>query len=140
MEHGDLAVSVRPSYVFVLEGVLATVTPIISETRWRRRPQVTGYNIGYHDLALRRIWTMKQRYPDVGIDIITFLNETVAEDAAQYLNDLRIPYDSIGSASLDRWVRALPYREGTLAVYDSDPNRLDRYGQLGRSVIRGEDF
>lgn len=142
MQHGDLAVSSRPSYVVVLEGVLAEVTPI-TRPRRLRGDQIVGYNLHWLDIPLRRMATLKRRFPEFSVDIITFLNEDVAEDAAAFLTGARIPFDSMASTSrFDTWVSLLPFRvdEGLQAVYDSDPERLERYGQLGRAVVKGGDW
>jgi hypothetical protein len=141
MERGDLATSTRPSYAVVLEGVLADVTPI-TRTRRFRSEETTGYNLHWLDIPLRRLATVKRRYPQLQIDLLTFISEDVADDAAQFLDGAAIPYDSLSYWRFEQWVSVLPYQEeGSLtAVYDSDPDRLDQYGQLGRAVIKGQDW
>jgi hypothetical protein len=140
MEHGDLAVSVRPHYIVVLEGVLVTVEKVEDEKRHRwSHPHFTTH---WHwlDTPLRRLATNKRRFPDFGAEIVTFISEEAADQAAAFLDAMPLPYDSLQYVSLDQFCSLLPYREGLQVVYDSDPQRLDRYGQLGREVIRGEDY
>jgi hypothetical protein len=139
MEHGDLAVSVRPHYVIVLEGVLATVEDITSERRFRP-DKVVGINVSWHDLALRRFVTLQRQYPDVGAEVITFTRQSVADFVGDYFAQASIPYSSLSYQPFDTWVSLLPFRDGLQAVYDSDPDRLDRYGQIGKQVLKGEDF
>lgn len=139
MEHGDLATSVRPRTVVVLEGVLATVTPI-ERARRMRRSEITGHNIHWYDLALKRCVTNKRRWPDYALDVVTFLDQQVCDDAADFLLRINFPLDHIAFEPFAAFVATLPYQGDVQAVFDSDPQRLDRYGQLGKAVTRGEDF
>ena len=139
MEQGDLALSVRQHYVVVLEGVLATITDI-TESRRLRGTRITGHNLHWLDLPMRRLATMRRQFPDVGGEVVTFVDEQVAEEAAIFLDAAAVPVDSVSYQPFDRWVSLLPYQDGLQAVFDSDPERLDRYGQVGRQVIRGQDF
>lgn len=141
MEQGDLTVSVRPSYAVVLEGVLAEITPITRHRRFRGE-ETTGYNIHWLDLPLRRLATLKRRFPQIQVDIVTFVNSDVADDAAQFLEGARVPYDSLSYIRFDTWLALIPFQneDGLQAIYDSDPDRLDQYGQLGRSVVKGSDW
>ena len=141
MEQGDLAVSIRPSYTIVLEGVLAEVIPITRNRRFRGE-QTTGYNLHWLDIPLRRLATLKRRFPQIIVDLVTYIDQDVADDAAQFLNGANIPYDSISYMRLPTLIAILPFQDeaGLQAVYDSDPDRLDQYGQLGRAVIKGEDW
>ena len=34
----------------------------------------------------------------------------------------------------------LPFQDGLQAVFDSDEQRLSRYGQIGKAVMAGRDF
>lgn len=141
MERGDLAGSVRPSYAVVLEGVLAEVTPITHQRRFRGE-QVTGYNIHWLDIPLRRLATLKRRFDQISVDLITFISQDVADDAAQFLDGATIPYDSLTYWRLDTWLSVIPFQDesGLQAIYDSDSDRLDQYGQLGRAVLKGQDW
>lgn len=142
MEQGDLAVSVRQHYVIVLEGVLAMITDITEKRpMWRGGgDRVTGHNIHWFDIPMRRLATMRRQFPDVGAEVVTFVDEQVADDAALFLDAASVPVDSCSYQPFDRWVSLLPYQDGLQAVFDSSPLRLDRYGQIGRQVTQGEDF
>lgn len=139
MQHGDLATSVRPHYVVVLEGVLAEITPVIHQRRFRGDLTV-GHNIHWFDLPLRRLATMQRRFQEVGAEIVTFTDADVADQAADFLNAAAIPHESLSYQSFDQFCLLLPFKDGLQAVYDSDESRLERYGQLGRAVIQGDDF
>ena len=139
MERGDLATFVRPNYIIVLEGVLAIISPIEEKRRWGRTRPV-AYNIHWMDIPLRRLATMQRQWPDVGAEIVTFVSEDVAQMAADFLDSIPLAYDSLRYHSFKDFRTLLPYRDGVQAIFDSDPDRLDRYGQLGHAVLRGEDF
>ena len=141
MERGDLAVSTRPSYLVVLEGVLADITPITRKRRLRAE-ETTGYNLHWLDIPLRRLATVKRRFPQLQIDLVTFISQDVADDAAQFLDGAGIGYDSLSYWRFETLISVLPYQDegGLTAIYDSDSDRLDLYGQLGRQVVKGEDW
>jgi hypothetical protein len=139
MEQGDLALSSRPTIAVVLEGVLASVTPIYEQRRIRA-PRLTGHELDWHDVPLARVFMMKRNWPQTGIDVVTFVDPAVAIDAADFLNEAMIPVDSVRFHTFERWVAVLRFQPDLRMVVDSDQGRLDRYGQLGRAVLVGEDF
>jgi hypothetical protein len=138
MEQGDLAVSTRQRAVFVLEGVLAQVTPTLG--RGIIRQKVTGWSYHWLDVPLKRCVTNKHRHPQYGLDVVTFLGQQVADEAAQFFTSIDFPYDSIEYRDFTKYVQALPYQPDIVVIYDSDMDRIQRYGQLGRIVVKGEDF
>lgn len=140
MEEGDLAVWTRPRYVVVIEGVLCTVEPVIRQHRWTRRAEVTGYNAQWHDVPLKRLLYMKDRWPNMAQELVTFLSQDFCDQAADFLDAVRLPYDSIRYQELSQFCKVLRYQQDLQSVYDSDPARLDRYGQLGHAVVPGEDI
>ena len=139
MQDGDLAVTVRPRNVVVLEGVLATVIPVVQHRRLRE-DVVTGYHFHWHEVPMKRCWYNKTKYPDYALDIVTFVSEEATEDAAQFLMSINFPHDTIEYHDFRHWTSYLSYQSDVQVVYDSDQERLDHYGQLGRSVIQGGDF
>jgi hypothetical protein len=140
MERGDLAVFTRPHYVIVLEGVLVTVENVEGEKRHRWSHPTFTTHWHWLDTPLRRLATNKRRFPEVGAEIVTFIDQDAADQAATFLDSMPLAYDSLTYINLGQFCSLLPYRDGLQVVYDSDPRRLDLYGQLGREVIRGEDF
>ena len=138
MQGGDLAVSARPLIMVVLEGVLASITPIMRERRFRTAT-VTGHNFQWYPTPLKRIATSKLQYPDVAIEVITFI-DGVVDDAAEFMQNAQIPIDAIAYHEFRKWTALLPYQGEIRQIIDSDQQRLDQYGQLGRSVARGGDW
>jgi hypothetical protein len=140
MQHGDLETSSRRRIVVVLEGVLATITPIVQPHRWPRHDEVTGYHFLWHDIPLKRLATMKRNHPQTAIDVITFVSDDVIDQAAQFFLDIHLPVDSVAFERLDQYADVLRYQADIVMVIDSDDERLDKYGQLGKSVLIGGDF
>ena len=135
MEHGDLTLVTRPTLVVVLEGVLAAVT---YTTTGRLAWKTTTHSLFWLNTPLKRLATMTRTY-DVDIDVVTFTDQEVADEAAEFFNDIGLHIATVRYQAFDRWVQTLPFQV-VQQVLDSDQSRLDRYGQLGRSVTMGEDF
>ena len=76
METGDLELWTRPRYIVVIEGVLCRVDPV-TRPRRLRRPEVTGFNIQWYDVPLKRLLYMKDRWPNTAQDLVTFISQTV---------------------------------------------------------------
>jgi|SRR5580765_3238029 hypothetical protein len=140
MQGGDLQAHYRERIIVVLEGVLAFVIPELRATRWRKKVQVVTYHIQWHDVPLKRLAYLHDKYPDMDIEIVTFKDEKLADLAAEFLDQVGIPYASIKAVDFKRFVDSLRFERHLRAVYDSDPENLDRYGQYGIAVVRGEDW
>lgn len=139
MQDGDLQEWNRPRYVIVIEGVLCDVQPITEKKRLRSE-KVTGYHINWHEVPLKRAVFMKERFPGNAMDLLTFIGEEFVDTAAEFLNDARIPYDTVSYQPWERFTSTLRFQHDLLAIYDSDPGRLDQYGQKGTAVQRGMDY
>jgi hypothetical protein len=139
VQDGDLALFNRPRYLVVLEGVLCRHTPIERERRFRS-PEITGYNIHWHEVPLKRLVYMKEHWPDTAQEIISFISQEFVDEAAEFLDDAQIPYDEIRYVRFDKFVATLRFQPHVSAIYDSDQERLEQYGQLGVSTQRGMDF
>jgi hypothetical protein len=139
VERGDLELWTRPRYVVVVEGVLCRVEPV-TRSRMLRRPEVTGYNIQWYDVPLKRLLYMKDRWPNTAQDLVTFVSQVFADQAADFLQEAGIQYDEIRYCKFSDFTNTLRFKPDIQSVYDSDPARLDQYGQLGHSLVPGEDF
>jgi hypothetical protein len=138
MQNGDLALSVRPRWIVVLEGVLAEVMSESRRKPWGRNH--TTYHIMWHEVPLKRMVSLKYRYPENALEIVSFLNQEVVDQAARYLTTIQVPYDTLSYYSIGDFCDMLRFNPDVRAVYDSDPENLHRFGQVGVSVVRGSDF
>jgi len=139
MQHGDLAVFVRPRAVVVVEGVLAQVQPITEKKRFRKERD-RGYHISWNEIPLKRCVYLKDNWPETALDFVTFVSEDFLDTVVDFLNETRIPFDICHYQPFDRFTQSLRYQNDVMRVYDSDPTRLDQYGQKGVQVVRGNDF
>lgn len=139
MEKGDLELWNRPRYVIVVEGVLCRVDEVVEQRRFRG-DRVTGYNASWYDVPLKRLMYMKDRWPETAQDLVTFVSESFMDQAAEFLDAVGMQYDTVRYTTFPMFTTTLRYQRDLQAVYDSDPARLDRYGQLGHAVVAGEDF
>jgi hypothetical protein len=137
VQHGDLAVSVQPRWIVVLEGVLALVAQ--EHTRKRLR-KISNYHILWHEVPLKRLIVMKERWPDNRLEVVSFLSEDVIDQAAWYFDVMGIPVDALRYYEISDFCQMLKFNSDIRAVYDSDPENLYRFGQLGVQVVRGNDF
>jgi hypothetical protein len=123
----------------VIEGVLCDPQPITHKRRLRTE-KVTGYHINWHEVPIKRATFMKEHWPDNGMDLVTFISEEFLDDALHFLIEARFPYDSAAYTPFNKFTSVLRFQTDLLAIYDSDPGRLDQYGQKGFQVQRGMDF
>ena len=91
-------------------------------------------------MPIKRLLYMKDRWPNTAQDLVTFVSQDFCDQAAEFLDDTGLQYDEITYRPLKSFTDTLRYKPDIQAVYDSDPARLDRYGQLGHAVVPGEDI
>jgi hypothetical protein len=141
MQNGDLSEHRPERLIVVLEGVLALV---VSEKalvgRWRKHEETTGYHVMWHEVPLLRLVSIARRHSQYRVEIVTFFDQRLADQAAEYLTMMEIPYAEISAVDYDQFCFGLRFQPEVRAVYDSDPDRLDGYGQAGHAVVRGNDF
>lgn len=140
VQKGDLEASFPERLIIVLEGVLALVVLEHQHTGRFRRTDTITYHIMWHEVPIKRLIVTKERYPHYEIEIVTFLSESVASQAAEYLQRMDVPFNSINYRDEDEFIAMLPYQRNVRAIYDSEPERLYRFGQSGVQVIRGNDW
>lgn len=140
MQNGDLSEWRRKYIVIVIEGVLCSRVERHGEKRRLRKASVLSVHVQWHELPLKRVVVIKHNYPDMGVDLVTFVSQDFADEAAEYLDALNIPYDSIKYTPWETFATALRFQTDVQAVYDVDPQRLSRFGQLGVQTIPGGDF
>lgn len=138
MQHGDLDAWERPRLVVVIEGVLCIREE--HRTKRRLRRDEVRYDNQWLDLPLKRTAVMKRRFPDYALDLITFEDDEFLEDAVRFLDMIQMPYDTVTRWNMGTFRQMLRYQTEIKVIYDSDPIRLDQYGQLGQSVVLGGDY
>ena len=132
--------------VLILEGVLADV--IVEDdapeeqSRWRRKKQHNyTYQFNWLETPLKRVRFLKGTFPDNSIEVVTFISPEVADRAALFLeNTIDMPVSEVSYQDFDDWTFGLRFKPEVRAVYDSDFDRIMRYGAKGISVVKGSDF
>ena len=140
MQNGDLAEHHPDVLVVVLEGVLCLVTQDVETSRYLHRERVTGVNLQWMDLPIKRLVTMGTQYPDYEIQVITFENEAMADRASTFLDTIGFPWPQVKYFPFEDFVTTLRYQPMIRGVYDSSEARLDAYGQAGIAVPFGLDW
>lgn len=137
MERGDLSAWAVPRMVAVLEGVLIDVDTLTTKGRFGRE-KVTGTHWSWLDLPLKNLVSIKRRFPDTAVDVVTFLGDEAAERASKFFDKYGInDFNEVYAADFTEWCWALKFRPEIVQVYDSDRERLQRYGQAGYAVVKG---
>lgn len=139
MQNGDLSASAVARMVAVLEGVLIDVDEVHAKGRFGKDKVTTDWH--WLDLPLKNLVSIKRRFPEAAVDIVTFLGDEAAERANGFLNRYGLDdFNEVYAADFKDWCWALPFRPDIVTVYDSDPDRLDHYGQRGYAVVKGSTF
>jgi hypothetical protein len=133
VKDGDLATYTESNVIVVLEGVLADLT-YSGRLRKRLKPAAEWQ---WEQLALRRM--VQWHRGNVNVDVVTFVSDAAADTAAEFLVKYGYEFGLVEYRQFDLFCDALIVRRPT-GVYDSEPSRLNRYGQFGVSVLRGTDF
>jgi hypothetical protein len=139
MQNGDLEAHVRDRIIVVVEGVLCLPIQEKERSRWGR-DKVVAYHINWYEIPLKRLIAINERNPELDVDLVSFMSEKFVDMAAEYLDIAGIPYSSIKFWNLDMFASVLKYQRNLRAIYDTDPEQLDRYGQYGHAVLQGHDF
>ena len=133
MKDGDLDTFSEQSVVVILEGVL---TDFAYSGRIRKK-LLPADQWEWQQLPLRRM--AQWHRANVTVDIVTFESQFAADEAAEFLNRYRYDFGIIDYANFELFCDSLIVRRPS-AVFDTDPGRLNRYGQFGVGATKGADF
>lgn len=125
--------------VVILEGVLVDVDEVVTKGRFGRT-KVSGFNWSWLDIPLKNMVSIKRRFPETSMDVVTFMSEEAADNAANFFGRYGIGVNDVYYAKFEEWCWALSFRPEIVVVYDSDPERLHHYGQRGYSVVKGQPW
>ena len=139
VQNGDLSLWDQPRLIIVLEGVLATVTERMQKRRFRK-DAVLARNFHWMQLPIKRVVYLKSQWPDTSVEVITFIDQAAADEAAHFFDQAHVPVSAVSYRPFDRWVEEIKWQPDINTIFDSDTERVQRYGQRGYLVLRGEDF
>jgi hypothetical protein len=138
MQNGDLEAHDRDRIIVVVEGVLCL--PIQEHARKWGRDKVVAYHINWYEVPMKRLIVINERNPELDVELVSFLSQDFVDRAAEYLDMAGIPYAGIKFWDFKTFVDLLKFQRNLRAIYDTDPDQLDRYGQVGVQVQQGADF
>lgn len=138
MQGGDLEQSSQLRMIVVLEGVMADVTETRSGGRLRTKTVTRSYD--WHQLPIKRLSYLRNNWPGSSIEVITFVSQEVADEAADFFERTGIAVSSVSYRPFKQWVMEILWQQDIAVIYDSDPERISQYGQKGYQVERGQDI
>lgn len=138
MQGGDLEQFTQPRMIVVLEGVMADITE--TRTGRRLRTKTVNRSFNWHQLPIKRLSYLRNNWSDASIEVITFLSQEVAEEAADFFSRTGIDVSSVSYRPFNQWINEILWQQDIAVIYDSDQDRVNRYGQLGYLVNRGQDI
>jgi hypothetical protein len=139
MQNGDLEAHVRDRIIVVIEGVLCLPIQEKARSRWGREKTV-AYHINWYDVPLKRLIVTNERNPDLDVELVSFISQAFVDHAADYLDMAGIPYSGIKFWDFGMFTSVLKFQRNLRAIYDTDPDQLQKYGQVGVAVQQGHDF
>lgn len=134
MKGNDLDVAYESLYIVVMEGVLCTPKSV-GKLRKKLAP---ASEWEWYLTALKRLSYLS--FNNVAVEVATFISQEAADSAAEFFLSYGIPVKEVMYYDFDLFTQTLVIRRDLRAIYDSDPYRYNRYGQLGVAVVLGEDF
>jgi hypothetical protein len=140
MQGGDLGTWDQPRILLVLEDCLAR--PKFNQERKLVRRENVLADPDEWEWAITTVKAiMRYAYNSVPVEVITFIGQDVADLAAQWLNRYDVEVASVEYYNFGRFCRSLSWRRnGIQEVIDTNPERLLRYGQLGRAILWDTEF
>ena len=140
MQDGDLGAWEKPRILLVLEDCLARPA-FRTQRQGLKRTSVLADPDDW-DWAITSVKTiMRYAYNSVPCEIITFLSQEAADLAAVWFNRYDIEVASVEYYSYSHFCRSLTWRRNNIQeIIDTDPERVLRYGQLGRTILWDSEF
>ena len=136
MRNNDLASWSTVRVVMVLEGIM--VRPSYQGRR-RKKKLVEADDWPWDNDALKRVVDVVRRN-SLAVEVVTFISEEVADQAAEFFLRYDIPVSSTEYVDFEWFCRSLIWRTDVEYVMDTDEERLMRYGSRGYRIELGGDF
>ena len=141
MQDGDLGTWDKPRILLVLEDTLAQ-----PRFQVKRKGLVSHVDVLLDaddwDWAITTVKTiMRYSYNSVPVEVITFLSQEVADEAAAWFNRYDVEVASVEYYSYAHFCRGLTWRRNNIQeIIDANPERVLKYGQLGRVIQWDSEF
>lgn len=140
MEHGDLSNAVPPRFLFVFEGLIASVPTeqkpvelgLVQFRRWKRAARLWRID----EYALSVVWDHAWRHA-ASVDMVTFLPGPYAEAIAERLDSESVPYGNLIVTTPDILARRIVYMPDVQRIFYAQPERPFLFGDRGNYVPKG---
>lgn len=142
MEGNDLTAYESPRTYIVLEGVLAQVPVAHAERRLLRKTKpvpVDAHSWLWSSFAIKLVNHYARNYNTL-FDVVTFISQEVADEAADYLNQYEVRVSSCKYYDYEMFCTALTWKHDVDRVIDTDPERLLNYGSRAYQPSPGGEF
>ena len=137
MQDGDLGTWESKRILLVLEDTCCHIT-------WKNRliRDREPLDPDHWEWALVTIKTiMRYAYNSVPVEVITFESEVIAGLAAVWFTRYDVDVASVQYYDFKAFTRSLTWRRNTIQeIIDTEPDRLDGYGQYGRQIMFNGEF
>ena len=121
MERGDISSWASKRIIVVLEGVLTAPRYEQSGVLRKKQELLDPDYWVWEELPVRLVVDYGRRL-NVAVEVVTFMGQDVADGAAEWFSKYGVEVTEVER------------------VIDSDPERIQHYGQLGYASLRGERF
>ncbi len=140
MEKGDISNWASPRIIVVLEGVLCRPVPPHKRIFARKATQVEADpgTWSWETIPVQKVVDYGGRL-NVPVEVVTFMGQAIADAAADWMARYDIEVTSVEAVDFDWFCRSLRWRQG-VRVVDTDPERIQHYGQAGYLTMRGQEF
>jgi len=141
VQDGDLGTWDKPRILLVLEDTLARPVFRHSRSGLLKHTDVL-MDADDWDWAITTVKTiMRYSYNSVPVEVITFLSQDAADMAAEWFNRYDIEVASVEYYSYAHFTRSLTWRRNDIQeIIDAVPERVLKYGQLGRVITWDSEF
>lgn len=140
MERGDISSWASKRIIVVLEGVLTSPRYEQSGVLRKKQELLDPDYWVWEELPVRLVVDYGRRL-NVAVEVVTFMGQDVADGAAEWFSKYGVEVAEVLAVDFEMFCRSLLWRLTEVErVVDSDPERIQHYGQLGYASLRGERF
>ncbi len=142
MEGNDLGTYVAASTMVVFEGIIATAPKGKRWERWQARRsddwQAYLHTWEWHERPLASI--VRLAYSNHGVQVATLLPQAATAAIWHYLDHYQSPVTAVTAYTDIAELRLSARLGGAHSVWDSDHERLEALGWLGRAALPGDEI
>ena len=129
MQGGDLSNRVEPRLLVVFEGLLGIHADARARAKYSMAMKIHRYGTAIRTFTLNEqlqkvIWDVTWRY-DYAVDVVTFLDERLADPLIEYLDEQGLPVGRVWYSDKMLLARSLNYRPDVAGVFY--PDQADRF-------------